>query len=317
MNPTDENSASVKIQGTVRLFRAAGITVFLHWSWFVVAVYEVQQRSHRYTSLLWNALEYLLLFGLVLLHEFGHALACRSVGGRADRIMLWPLGGVAFVDPPQRPGATLWSIAAGPLVNVVLLPVLWGAWWFATPPHVPASASNGVELLKAVALLNLVMLIFNLLPVYPLDGGQILRSLLWFLFGRANSLIAATIIGFVGVVGIVLLAVLLHSVWIGVLAVFILLNCWRGLKNALVLGRVERAPRHAGWACPACGQAPRVGFFWRCHRCQTAFDTFASGAQCPRCSATFALTRCLDCGQPNPLSAWRVGPPPLPAVPSL
>ena len=57
------------------------------------------------------------------MHEFGHALACRQVGGKANQIMLWPLGGVAYVSPPQRPGAMLWSIAAGPLVNVVLVPV--------------------------------------------------------------------------------------------------------------------------------------------------------------------------------------------------
>ena len=61
-------------------------------------------------------------FLIVLLHEFGHALACRQVGGTANQIVLWPLGGVAYVNPPQRPGATLWSIAAGPLVNVALLP---------------------------------------------------------------------------------------------------------------------------------------------------------------------------------------------------
>src|SRR5579863_10452634 len=118
-------------QGSIRLFRLSGIDVFLHWSWFFMAVYEINTRSGLYSSVRWNVLEYLALFGIVLLHEFGHALACRSVGGTADRIMLWPLGGVAYVDPPQRPGATLWSIAAGPLVNVALLPVLGGAFEFA------------------------------------------------------------------------------------------------------------------------------------------------------------------------------------------
>src|SRR6201982_2720653 len=112
-------------KGSIRLFEFAGIEVFLHWSWFLVAVYEIQSRSGRYSSILWNILEYLALFLIVLLHEFGHALACRQVGGNANRIVLWPLGGVAYVDPPPRPGATLWSIAAGPLVNVVLVPVLF------------------------------------------------------------------------------------------------------------------------------------------------------------------------------------------------
>src|SRR3990172_1605737 len=111
-------------QGTIHLFRFAGVDLFLHWSWFLVAVYEISGRSQSYPSVMWNVLEYLALFSIVMLHEYGHALACRSVGGKADRIVLWPLGGVAYVDPPPRPGATLWSIAAGPLVNVALLVLL-------------------------------------------------------------------------------------------------------------------------------------------------------------------------------------------------
>src|SRR5215469_18546308 len=111
-------------QGSFRLFRFAGIDVFLHWSWFVVAAFEVSARGRRYPSIMWNIAEYLALFLIVTLHEFGHALACRQVGGTANKIVLWPLGGVAYVDPPPRPAATLWSIAAGPLVNVALLPVL-------------------------------------------------------------------------------------------------------------------------------------------------------------------------------------------------
>src|SRR5947208_16813733 len=110
--------------GSFRLFRLAGIDVFLHWSWFAVAVFEIQDRAKQYSSLSWNALEYVGLFLIVLMHEFGHALACRQVGGQANQIVLWPLGGVAYVSPPPRPGATLWSIAAGPLVNVALVPVL-------------------------------------------------------------------------------------------------------------------------------------------------------------------------------------------------
>ena len=111
------------VSGTVRLFAFRGIDVYLHWSWAVVGLLEIQWRSSAYDSLVWNITEYIALFALVLLHEFGHALACRSVGGEAKRIMLWPLGGVAYVRPPPRPGAQLWSIAAGPLVNLVLVPL--------------------------------------------------------------------------------------------------------------------------------------------------------------------------------------------------
>src|SRR5213078_4291206 len=99
------------------------------------------------------------LFAIVLLHEFGHALACRQVGGRADRILLWPLGGVAFVDPPPRAGAMLWSIVAGPLVNVLLAPVTIGAYlaytrgWISIP--LPArSAADLAHFLFSVAWIN-------------------------------------------------------------------------------------------------------------------------------------------------------------------
>src|SRR5215469_460108 len=129
-------------QGSIRLFRFSGIDVFLHWSWFVVAVYAIQSRAGRYTSFTWNILEYLALFLIVLLHEFGHALACRQVGGVANRIVLWPLGGVAYVDPPPRPGATLWSIAAGPLVNVGLAPVLWGFYLASQAADVSANLQH-------------------------------------------------------------------------------------------------------------------------------------------------------------------------------
>src|SRR6476646_3971884 len=110
--------------GVIRLFRFAGIDVYLHFTWFLVAAIFMTDYMRRYQSPIWGVLEYVSLFVIVLIHEFGHALACRQVGGVANRIVLWPLGGVAFVNPPRRPGAYLWSIAAGPLVNVILLPVL-------------------------------------------------------------------------------------------------------------------------------------------------------------------------------------------------
>jgi Zn-dependent protease len=112
-------------QNAIRIFRFNGIDLFLHWSWFLVAAYEISDRQRAYSSITWNILEYLALFVIVMLHEFGHALACRQVGGIANQIVLWPLGGVAYVNPPQRPGATLWSIAAGPLVNVAWFRFCW------------------------------------------------------------------------------------------------------------------------------------------------------------------------------------------------
>jgi Zn-dependent protease/predicted RNA-binding Zn-ribbon protein involved in translation (DUF1610 family) len=296
-------------QGSFRLFRFAGIDVYLHWSWFLIAVYGISIRTGGYSSMAWPVMEYVALFVIVLAHEFGHALACRQVGGQADQIVLWPLGGVAYVAPPPRPGATLWSIAAGPLVNVALAPVLIllavlgnVSGWGETMP-------SGYNFITALCYMNLALLIFNLLPIYPLDGGQILQSLLWFVLGRARSLMVTTIIGFIGVAGLIVVAIWAHAVWFGILCVFILMNCWSGLMHARVLAKVAKMPRHGGFACPSCRQAPIIGQLWRCDQCQQQFDTFANRAVCPHCGAQSPVTRCPECGHAHPLSEWVAASP--------
>lgn len=293
-------------QGSIHLFRFAGVDVFLHWSWFLVAAFEINSRAKSYSSVTWNVLEYLALFLIVLFHEYGHALACRQVGGIANQIVLWPLGGVAYVDPPPRPGATLWSIAAGPLVNVVLFPILTMLGLLSRSMGWAEVMPNAHALLRTVWVINLGLLTFNLLPIYPLDGGQIVRSLLWFAVGRARSLMVATIIGFVGVAGLVGLALWIHSLWFGILAAFILMNCWGGLQQARALSRLAKLPRREGFACPWCKAAPPLGEYWKCGRCGQPFDTFQTQAICPHCAAQFTVTQCLDCGRPHPMSEWIV-----------
>ena len=289
-------------QGSLRLFRFAGIDVYLHWSWFLVAVIQIQFRAGLYSSYLWCALEYLALFMIVTLHEFGHSLACRSVGGRADRIVLWPLGGVAYVDPPPRPGATLWSIAAGPLVNALLFPVLSVLWALSFPQHWEDTLPNVAQFVTTLWDINLILLLFNLLPVYPLDGGQILRALLWFWVGRARSLMIASGIGLVAVV--LLLVFAIKGIWLGVIGVFALIQCWSGLQQARILAKMAAAPRHAGLACPSCHAPPPAGEFWVCGHCRRPFDMFGSQGTCPHCGVIFDSVRCLECGQLHPVQAF-------------
>ena len=295
-------------QGSIHLFRFSGVDVFLHWSWFLVAAYEIQLRKGLYSSVTWNVLEYLALFLIVLLHEFGHALACRQVGGRADRIVLWPLGGVAYVDPPPRPGATLWSIAAGPLVNVALLPILLVALAAGRSLGWPEAHPDLYRLVQTIFYpIDLGLLIFNILPIYPLDGGQILRSLLWFVLGRARSLMVATVLGLIGVAGFIGLALWQRDVWLGAIALFMLMNCWSGLQHARALSRLAQLPRRDGLACPTCKTAPPVGEYWTCGKCGQPFDMFQTHGVCPHCSTQYAQTKCLDCGRLNPMNDWMVG----------
>jgi len=301
--------------GAFRIFSVAGINVYLHWTWFLVALIGFQNPMGKYDSPVWNILEYLSLFGIVLLHEFGHALACRQVGGRADTIMLWPLGGVAFVSPPPRPGAVLWSITAGPLVNVLLIPLTVPALLALARFEKPVSDFQ--QYYHHLAFINTFLLLFNMLPVYPMDGGQILQALLWFLIGRARSLMVVSIIGMIGGGILLLLAGAMGfeqfgrggmeavgAVVLVLISLFVLGRSVLGYRQALALQRLQHGPRHRSFACPACGVSPPAGDFWSCDNCRTRFDTFEHHAECPECGKRFSRTMCIFCFRQNPIENW-------------
>jgi len=237
------------VNGSVKLFRLFGIDVFLHWSWFIIAVFLVPRVGQgQFTGpgsipIIWSAALYLSLFAIVLIHEFGHALACRSVGGQAKHIVLWPLGGVAYVSPPQRPGAVLWSIVAGPLVNVMLIPVTVIAYYLVRGEFAfPEEGNNIQAFMFAVGAINFGLLVFNMMPVYPLDGGQTLMALLWFVIGRAKSLKVVSMIGLIVAGGVVLLAIFFSDIWYMAMALFVGLQAWNGYRLGMTLSKID--PKH-------------------------------------------------------------------------
>lgn len=232
--------------GSFHLFRAFGVDVFVHWSWLVVAVLVIQVRDRLYDHVFYAIASYLALFGIVVLHEFGHALACKSVGGRAERIVLWPLGGVALVQPPDRPLPVLWSIAAGPLVNVALVPVLGLAAWLAVGETPMRGWSDPQTFVFYLAATNLVLLAFNILPIYPLDGGQILQAVLWLFMRRSLALRIAAGAGLALVVAAAPLLIWMGDIWLGVMALFLGWQAWQGLQMARALAHYEaQAAREA------------------------------------------------------------------------
>lgn len=180
----------------IPLGRWFGITVTIHWSFFLGLLYFM-----RGDDLAFTVLAFLLLFSIVLMHEFGHSFACKLMKGQADHIVLWPLGGLAFVNPPAKPLAHLVTTAGGPLVNVLLIPVFYGLFEYGIPAAFDAGWKVPqllVELVWTGQRINLFLLIFNLLPVYPLDGGRIVQEILWFIVGYPKSLLIAGMVGTAG-----------------------------------------------------------------------------------------------------------------------
>lgn len=201
------------------LYRLWGIQVRLHLFFIIFVVMRLIQGGSQ-GWLLDSAMVTAALFGLVLLHEYGHSFACRRVGGDADEILLWPLGGLAYCAPPHNWKANLITTLGGPAVNVALLPVfgagvlaLTGNWSNVIfNPFDPFGAHPAGGPLVAwvwwLHYLNALLLAFNmLLPMYPMDAGRTLQNVLWGRIGYRAAQEIAVNTGFfvaliVGVIGL-------------------------------------------------------------------------------------------------------------------
>lgn len=155
--------------------RFAGISVRLHFTFFLYAFLRITQAEPgKHFD---QAIFLFILYISVLLHEFGHSLAARWCDGRSDLIILWPLGGLAFCKPLFNPTAHLITSSAGPLVTLALFLMflllhLMGAGALISQPLLGDIISDMVSI-------NFFLLIFNLIPAFPMDGGRILRDSLW------------------------------------------------------------------------------------------------------------------------------------------
>lgn len=236
---------------SVPLLRAAAIDVRVHVLFLVFALIWFGQGalSSSPRSLVLVLFDIVLLFAIVLLHEFGHCFGCRAVGGRADEILMWPLGGLAYCAPPHRWTAHLVTVVAGPAVNVVicvilipLLAAVSGRWLGTAIPNFLGTGWLGPTLrdgsqpwwllvLYMTNVVSLVLLLFNLLPVFPLDGGRIVQALLWPRVGYERSMRYAVYTGYVGAIAFGIFAAIIGSMLLFTIAVFGGITCHRTLKQ--------------------------------------------------------------------------------------
>ena len=171
----------------LRVGRLFDIDIWVHWillliialKLFDILLKEDQQYGEPLLAFASFALALLLT---ILLHEFGHAYAAAKVGGRTEKIILWPLGGLAVCEAPQEPRSQFWVAAGGPIVNLGLGLVVTGICIAIGLDFLPSFSGEVIfwqRLLQYLFLWNFVLLLVNLLPCYPLDGGRILHCWLW------------------------------------------------------------------------------------------------------------------------------------------
>ena len=187
---------------------------------------------------------YAIMFFIVLVHEFGHCFGSRKSGGEADQILLWPLGGLAYTSPAPSPRSHMITVLAGPMVNVIfcivvgLLLMLWLGSLGAVPLNPfsvlptdqtvwPTLTSTQIWVLRFFSI-SYIILLFNLLPIFPFDGGRILQVALWPRLGYVRSMEIATGVGIFGAIGLGLFGLFTGQSWLLLmLAVFGGFTCWQ------------------------------------------------------------------------------------------
>lgn len=248
--------------GAFRIARVFNIPVRVHWSFFVLVLgyvfYAGYDTDWDKTAMLWSAIFVLVLFFLVVLHEFGHALTARRYGVNTRDIILLPIGGVARLDHlPEKPAHEFWVAIAGPLVNVAIAALL-GLYLLRFTPDQRLEIFNGVVYARGnfflndysnldrfiffMAWLNVILAGFNLIPAFPMDGGRILRALLSVPFGRVKATLFAARIG-----QLLALGMIAGGIWksnpmyalIGLFVLFTAENEYRAVKMENMVNKLK------------------------------------------------------------------------------
>ncbi|MCS6864004.1 MAG: site-2 protease family protein [Gemmataceae bacterium] len=290
----------------VPLFRVFGIHIKIHIFFFIIVLglFLRQMTLLQYDNVWWVdifLLTVVVLFGSVLLHEFGHCFGARHVGGDASEILIWPLGGLAYTDIPHRWKALFFTVAAGPAVNVLIgvvcilvivasgfLPNLnplsdpyftkmtnyrdgrvytsrystqvykagtaekptaeevsarWRDYeqkYGAVPKYTDTAAyadamkrmnlertlaPTAVVWAQRILWLNWLLFLFNMIPAYPLDGGQLLQALVWARTDHRRGIVVAAYTGFAFAIVFLIISIAANEALFLGLALFMLYSC--------------------------------------------------------------------------------------------
>ncbi|HXR30860.1 MAG TPA: site-2 protease family protein [Solirubrobacterales bacterium] len=194
--------------GSITLFHVRGIRIAVDWSWFLVLFLVIFWLSRFYGDVLGESsgsstpfvlavLSAAGFFGSIVLHELGHAFAALRNGIGISSIQLWIFGGMARMDrESDGPGTEFKVAVAGPLVTLAIVLVLSAVGLAAVGPseferavliESNSGVSGGMAMVGWLASINAIVLVFNLLPAFPMDGGRIVRAIAWWRTGDRSS----------------------------------------------------------------------------------------------------------------------------------
>ncbi len=299
------------VRRRVRVGTVADVDISLHWAMGPAVVLWFWWGGKHYAAdpFAWAAAEGVGLVALVLLHEAGHVVAARRSGWAAREVILWPGGGVTALGPTPGGAGEGFVDAAGPLVNLALVPVTVGLWWLFGYRR---GGDLGV-LLGLLAAYNILLLGFNLLPVWPLDGGRMLEVILRRQFGFARGGLAAAAVGVVTAVGTFIASTTFGYYLIAAIFLPLGVPVNRRLKWFNALRKLElRWGRHDSAFCPHCGERPVDMPGCVCAHCGERYNPLRTAGRCWACGEAGEAIPCWYCGERSAADEWegnRVGEP--------
>lgn len=218
----------------IKLFKMLGVDVFLNVTWFFVFALFFTWTGTTLVLFLTELGTVLILFGAILLHEFGHILAARSYGVSCDRVVLHILGGVAFINPKEvkklTPKQNMWVYFAGPLVNLVIFSISFILFSLYTTFFNSISIDGFHIIMITIMLFNAVIFIFNLLPIFPMDGGGLLRNLMLHLRVK-NAITISAIISMVFCLALLTFSIMFASIVGGIISILFFLYAIAEIKK--------------------------------------------------------------------------------------
>ncbi len=224
------------MKGILKLGSVSGIKIEVHWTFTLLLVWVViaeLQRGGNLSSTLFSIALLLLLFVCVVLHELGHALTAKRFRIITKKITLLPIGGMATMEKlPEKPLQEIAVALAGPAVNVIIALVLYFIVpvksYFGTEPVKILESLNTLSLETFLFYLfaaNVMLVLFNLIPAFPMDGGRVFRAFLALKMDRAKATSIATRLGQLMAVFFFLLGVL-YNPFLILIALFIFVSAY-------------------------------------------------------------------------------------------
>ena len=216
--------------GSFKIGRAFGIDVKVHWTFLLLLGFfgfTAYQQSGSLSSALVTVVIIVALFFCVLLHEYGHSLVARRFGIEIRDITLLPIGGLARLKSlPDKPWDEVKIAIAGPLVNVVLAPIFFGialllGGSLTAPPDILQGVQSAGQVFVYLGYINVALVVFNLIPAFPMDGGRVLRGLLATRLGPVRATDISSAVGQFFAAAFFLVGLLGGNFLLALIAVFI------------------------------------------------------------------------------------------------